>query len=135
MRPSGKATRRALAGAVAIAVAVSAGIALAAPNGGPANSDAKAISGTGKANHLVGTRGPDVIDGKKGDDVINGRAGRDSLSGGKGNDRILARDGTEDTIDCGPGAHDVAVVDRSEDGVYDCEKVRTPGSGQKRGGR
>ena len=118
-----------------VAVAVTAGIALAAPHGGLRSAVDKTYTGTKRADHLVGTNGPDVINGKKGDDVINGRGGRDRLNGGPGNDRILARDGTDDSIDCGPGAHDVAVVDRSEDGVYDCEKVKVPGSGQKRGKR
>ena len=53
----------------------------------------------------------------------------DALGGvrraGAGNDRILARDGKPDTIDCGPG-RDVAIVDRKEDGVFDCEVVKEP---------
>jgi hypothetical protein len=44
---------------------------------------------------------------------------------GEGNDRIEARDGAEDTINCGPG-YDVAVVDAVEEGVYDCEEVIEP---------
>ncbi len=42
-----------------------------------------------------------------------------------GNDRIEARDGGNDEISCGAG-NDVAIVDASEDGIYDCEKVKEP---------
>jgi hypothetical protein len=38
---------------------------------------------------------------------------------------IQARDGSEDSIDCGPG-EDTAVVDDAEDGVIDCERVLMP---------
>jgi hypothetical protein len=33
------------------------------------------------------------------------------LSGGNGNDTILAADGQEDQVDCGPGDNDTAYVD------------------------
>ena len=42
-----------------------------------------------------------------------------------GDDAIYARDGGNDEINCGAG-NDVAIVDASEDGVYDCEVVREP---------
>jgi Ca2+-binding RTX toxin-like protein len=56
---------------------------------------------------------------------INGGAGYEVLNGTVGNDVINAQDGGSDTIDCGAG-NDTVYVDRSEDGVYDCETVITP---------
>ena len=77
---------------------------------------AKTINGTSGNDNLSGTELADTINAGAGDDVINGLGG---------NDTILARDEGPDTIDCGPG-NDTAYVDRSEDGVYDCETVITP---------
>ena len=42
-----------------------------------------------------------------------------------GNDVINVRDDGPDTIDCGAG-NDTVYVDRSEDGVYNCETVIAP---------
>lgn len=126
--------RRVLVAAMAVAVAVTAGVALAAPHGPSRAPAVNKVSGTRKADHLVGTNRVDVIGGHEGNDRINGRGGRDTIKGGRGNDTINARDGVQDAIYCGPGAHDVAIVDRSEDGVYDCEKVKVPGPGQKKRG-
>jgi Ca2+-binding RTX toxin-like protein len=56
---------------------------------------------------------------------INGGSGYDVLSGTPGDDVINARDGGPDTIDCGAG-NDTVYVDRSEEGVYDCETVIAP---------
>jgi hypothetical protein len=128
----GKVTKRALAGVLAGAIAVSAGVALGHPQSRSATPSAKVISGTPKADRLIGTGHHDVINGLGGNDVINGRAGRDRLNGGPGNDVIHARDGTPDVIDCGPG-RDHAIVDRTEDGVYNCERVKAPKPGRKRG--
>jgi Ca2+-binding RTX toxin-like protein len=57
--------------------------------------------------------------------TINGGPGYDVIKGTAGNDVIQARDNGPDTIDCGAG-NDTVYVDRSEDGVYDCENVVTP---------
>ena len=57
--------------------------------------------------------------------TINGGPGDDVIKGTAGNDVIQARDNGPDTIDCGAG-NDTVYVDRSEDGVYDCENVVTP---------
>jgi Ca2+-binding RTX toxin-like protein len=57
--------------------------------------------------------------------TINGGPGYDVLKGTAGNDVINARDGGPDTIDCGAG-NDTVYVDRSEDGVFNCETVITP---------
>jgi Ca2+-binding RTX toxin-like protein len=57
--------------------------------------------------------------------TTNGGPGYDVITGTAGADVINARDGGPDTIDCGAG-NDTVYVDRSEDGVYDCETVITP---------
>jgi Ca2+-binding RTX toxin-like protein len=83
------------------------------------------IIGTRHADHLVGTKGADVIKGGGGYDTIKGKGGADV---------IRARDGHLDYIDCGTG-RDVAYVDRAADGVFDCERIVEPTSGQKRSAR
>lgn len=104
--------------------------------------EAKLVRGTAGRDKLVGTPGADLIKGRGGDDVLRGRAGtdvlrggrgRDYLRGGRGFDRLVggaqadvinARDSGRDTILCGQGkGHDVALVDKHEDGIYDCEQV------------
>jgi hypothetical protein len=57
--------------------------------------------------------------------TINGGPGYEVINGTSGDDVIHARDGGPDTINCGAG-NDTVDVDRSEDGVYDCETVITP---------
>jgi len=110
-------------------VAFTVGAALARTGGGSA-PQTKVILGTHRADVLTGTRHRDRINGRKGADKINGRGGSDVLTGGPGADKIMARDGHQDTIDCGPG-NDIAIVDRAENGVYECEHVRVPAPGQK----
>ena len=126
-------------------IAVGAVLALAAI------AQAKNFVGTGGPDRLIGTAKADMLKGKRGKDTLAGRGGRDRLfggpgpdvlrggpgrdefntrrngysAGGQGNDRIFARDGKADLIDCG-GGFDVAVVDRAEDGVYNCERLREP---------
>ena len=57
--------------------------------------------------------------------TFNGAPGYEVINGTPRDDVIRARDGGPDTIDCGAG-DDTVYVDRSEDGVYDCETVITP---------
>jgi Ca2+-binding RTX toxin-like protein len=57
--------------------------------------------------------------------TITGGPGYQVINGTAGNDVINARDEGPDTIECGAG-NDTVYVDRSEDGVYDCETVVTP---------
>jgi hypothetical protein len=83
------------------------------------------ILGRGAGDEIKGRGGDDLLKGGKGGDVIGGGKGFDMLMGGPGNDRINARDGRPDQIDCGDG-NDFAKVDRNEDGVYNCETVRSP---------
>jgi hypothetical protein len=116
------------------------------------------IEGRGGKDRIRGRAGADTIDGGNGHDRIDGGPGADVLVsgaggakliggkgrdgfnmrngvevGGKGRDVIKARDGHLDEISCGAGHHDVAVVDRAEAGIYDCERVKVPNSGQKHG--
>lgn len=82
------------------------------------------LSGGPGSDRILGGPGADVLIGVVGEDAFNtGADGKQS--GGAGDDVIYARDGDQDTINCGPG-YDVAYVDAVEDGVYDCEKVIEP---------
>src|SRR5687768_1708043 len=103
-----------LAGALVIALVAAAFASAAVIRGGPG------------PDRLIGTKRADTIVGKRGRDVIKGKRGFDTIRGGAGNDRIRARDGEPDTINCGRGGRDKVVVDVTEDGVYDCERVREP---------
>jgi Ca2+-binding RTX toxin-like protein len=104
-----------------------------------ARSGGSTIQGTNGPDQLIGTEQADTIDGLAGSDTIKGRGGADVLTGGagfdliyggRGGDRIKARDNHVDQIDCGPGS-DTAIVDRAEDGVFDCERVVVPTSFEK----
>lgn len=90
------------------------------------------FAGDAEANLIVGSAGGDRIVGRAGDDRLRGSAGADCLDGGPGrdvlvgewaDDRIDARDGAADTVDCGLGREDIAIVDRF-DTVRGCEIVR-----------
>jgi Ca2+-binding RTX toxin-like protein len=66
-----------------------------------------------------------VLSGGAGDDHITAGTGPDDIAGGDGDDVIDARNGAEDSIDCGAGV-DTVIVDAREDGVLDCENVQSP---------
>jgi Ca2+-binding RTX toxin-like protein len=66
--------------------------------------------------------GNDRIAGNRGDDRITGDSGRDTIFGAEGRDRINARDGSTDTIACGPG-RDTVTADRRDRVRRDCERV------------
>ena len=57
--------------------------------------------------------------------AIGSTSGGDVICGGAGADTIDARDGTRDSVDCGGGSRDRAIVDR-KDRVEDCETVKKP---------
>jgi hypothetical protein len=87
-------------------------------------------------DHLIGDLGGDFLTGGGGDDVLDGGPKApndpsptdDSFDGGPGNDLILAADHDKDNrIDCGPGHHDVAVIDKVDPKPKHCEKVRLKG--------
>jgi hypothetical protein len=142
-------TRRGQGILVALAVImgialVGGGVMVLANSSSPSVISVNVIKGNDKPNRLIGTNrrdkilgygagdkikgrgGDDVLKGAKGGDVIGGGKGFDKIIGGPGNDHINARDGHPDQIDCGPGRKDFAKVDRNEDGVVDCETVRSP---------
>ena len=83
------------------------------------------LSGGSGNDRLSGGSGKDRLSGGSGNDRLVGGRGRDRLSGGSGNDRVLARGQARDTIDCGPGRRDVAIVDPF-DHTSRCERVRLP---------
>jgi hypothetical protein len=79
------------------------------------------------ADFLYGGAGNDVLDGgkKATDDDHASPSGDDTFSGGPGNDLILAADNDRDNqIDCGPGKHDVAVIDKIDPKPIHCEMVK-----------
>ena len=105
----------------------------------------KTITGTSKADYLIGTIHDDLIKGLGGNDTINGDGGYDTIYGGPGNDvinvagpgsshvyggpgsdTIYAANGEKDYIDCGPG-QDRAVIDPF-DVVHNCEVVQVGSS-------
>jgi hypothetical protein len=121
------------------------------------------INGAGGDDNLVGGAGNDRLTGGDGQDVLGGESGDDVLDGGPGVDRfwgdsigacipgycssgqdqVHARDGAQETLNCGPGT-DSAQVDASDyvitsPGETDqCESVDSagagPGAGQPGGG-
>ena len=127
-----------LAGAAALAVLVAAGAHAVTKQGGKGPDR---LRGTKAADKLLGKGGRDVLNGRGGADILIGGGNNDVLRGGpgrdsfnmkqgvelkaNGRDRIEARDGKPDEISCGAG-RDVAIVDKVEDGVYDCERVKEP---------
>jgi Ca2+-binding RTX toxin-like protein len=106
-------------------------------DGGTGNDRLAGAAGNDK---LTGAAGNDRLTGGSGNDVLSGGTGKDSLDGGTGNDRLTggslvnrykggsgndvlnARNGRRETVDCGSGRRDRAVVDR-RDRVRGCERV------------
>ncbi len=103
-------------------------------NGGPGKDrlqgqtgDDLMVGGPGR-DRLKGGPGDDEVRGNAGRDRINGGAGRDLLVGGAGRDRIKAAgDRGPDKVNCGPGKHDLAVVDRHDKVSKSCERVKVRG--------
>jgi len=82
------------------------------------------LNGNDGSDKLSGGRGDDTLNGGEGDDTLTGGKGADTLNGGGGNDRIRAHsDGAVDTIDCGDGEADVAIVDVTDVIVGGCETI------------
>jgi uncharacterized repeat protein (TIGR01451 family) len=63
---------------------------IAAPRVSSCRGVTATVTGTRKADRLVGTGGPDVIAGLGGNDTIVGLAGRDLICSGGGDDRVGA---------------------------------------------
>ena len=85
-----------LSAAMALALVVVGGVALAATR-----------IGTDRSDTLMGTKGPDTLVGKGGTDWIDGRGGKDAISGGPGNDDPVAS-AAVGILDGGPGADAVS---------------------------
>jgi beta-lactamase regulating signal transducer with metallopeptidase domain len=108
------------------------GVLVRSDGGGRSTGGGRDVIGTARADRLSGTAGDDLLIGRSGsdelsagggNDVVRGGAGADDIRTGRGNDVVEAwRDGSPDVIDCGPGAHDRAVVDDS-DTTEGCEVV------------
>jgi hypothetical protein len=77
-------------------------------------ADVEAVYGGKAGDSLIGSSKADTIDGQGGNDTITGGKGADYLFGGDGNDTINSRDGTADTVDCGPGSGDRIIGDKSD---------------------
>jgi Ca2+-binding RTX toxin-like protein len=94
------------------------------------------LLGDGGNDLIYGDRGPDILDGGAGNDVLNGgklasddelfpNGPDDIFSGGPGNDHIFANQHDKDNlIDCGPGRHDLALIDKADPKPKHCERVR-----------
>jgi Ca2+-binding RTX toxin-like protein len=108
--------------------------------GTPPETDYNAdyLYGQGGNDHLYGDLGGDFLTGGSGNDVLVGGPKAtnetypsptdDTFEAGPGNDLILAADHDKDNrIDCGPGKHDVAVIDRIDPKPINCEVVRVKG--------
>lgn len=137
---------------LAVVVFAGAGGALAYGATLNGTSDADELRGTDLSDTLRGRGGDDVLRGLKGDDVLDGGPGGDRVYGSKGNDRIYGRGGNDrlwggygidvirggagndrihstahdrlrDTISCGPGRRDRALVRREDSVSRDCEAV------------
>jgi Ca2+-binding RTX toxin-like protein len=87
------------------------------------------LRGEAGDDRIDGGPGRDILVGDAGNDRLTDSSGRDSFSGGPGNDRIDARDATAlgrrtpDSVRCGSGSLDVAIVDKRDSVGADCERV------------
>jgi Ca2+-binding RTX toxin-like protein len=82
------------------------------------------LNGGADNDELRGGPGVDTLNGQWGRDELWGGADADTLNGGPGNDLIHAYgDGAVDTVDCGDGDHDRAIVDLTDVVVGGCETI------------
>lgn len=83
------------------------------------------LLGGPRSDRLNGGPGDDDLIGATGADRLRDGPGLDVVDAGRGDDVVLSRNGSEDEIDCGDGV-DTAVLDETEDGVFDCEELQLP---------
>ncbi len=88
------------------------------------HSDIENLTGGPERDRFIGSAAANTLKGGQGNDEIDGGPGQDALDGGEDEDEIHARDGAQDTIDCGFG-QDTAMVDLV-DTVIKCEVVYYP---------
>jgi Ca2+-binding RTX toxin-like protein len=91
---------------------------------GGASSDT--LTGSADANIVDGGQGSgfDVLNGLGGPDFLSGGVGSDTFSGASGNDHIHSRDGSAETVDCGPNTDSVEAD--AGDLLANCENVFNP---------
>jgi hemolysin type calcium-binding protein len=95
----------------------------------PATSVATVRVDVGDLDDTVSVLAPTraLLYGTEGADNLTGGSGPDVLDGGLGDDTINARDGGNDSVICGAGAADLAVVDPQDSASpADCEQLDTP---------
>ncbi|MGI9659173.1 MAG: calcium-binding protein [Gaiellaceae bacterium] len=81
------------------------------------------LAGGSGADRIRGHAGSDRVDGGNGADFLHGGAGSDVLRGGRGRDNFVARDGSRDGLNGGPG-RDTARVDPGLDRLRSIERLR-----------
>jgi uncharacterized repeat protein (TIGR01451 family) len=74
-------------------------------------------------DRLFGLAGSDRLFGGPGNDLLDGGPGSDVLDAGAGNDLLRVRDGSSDTVLCGPG-RDTVRADRRDKVARSCETVK-----------
>jgi Ca2+-binding RTX toxin-like protein len=82
-------------------------------------ADVEDVVGGRGNDQLTGSAAANVLEGRGGNDGLAGAGGRDALDGGEGDDALSARDGIEESLQCGAGT-DSAVGDQI-DALSDCE--------------
>jgi hypothetical protein len=92
--------------------------------------------GTNKADRIferIGNHKDDSIFAKDGPDVVNAadfKRDRDRVRGEGGNDRIRTDDGdARDTVNCGAGNDNIAVIDPGDSAAANCQTVRAAFTG------
>lgn len=78
------------------------------------------VGGPGR-DRLFGDDGRDRLTGNGGADRLDGGSGENAFDAGPGDDRVNSRNGTRETVRCGPG-RDSVVADRN-DRLRGCENV------------
>lgn len=78
------------------------------------NMGSDTMSGGQGADRVNGGCVMDKIFGDAGGDNLNGGNANDTITGGPGNDTVFAADEELDSISCGLGEGDVAIVDQAD---------------------
>jgi beta-lactamase regulating signal transducer with metallopeptidase domain len=87
------------------------------------SASAERLTGTAGRDLLLGRKGADTLSSGRGPDRIRGGGGSDTIHSGSGSDAVGSwRDGSPDSVDCGPGQRDRAVIDATDTTVR-CEVV------------
>ena len=89
-------------------------------------ADNDTVNGDDGVDYGWGGSGNDTVNGGNHADWLYAGRGADSVNGGDGNDHLFAAadDGQHDSLDCGPGERDRALI-RPGDTAVNCERVRS----------